>query len=79
MEKASRTSPAPAMAMNPAGTVKVHFTMPIPLRKKAVRGLMIREFIISPVMVESRTAGMKLSAVCRMSCLVVKPSAFMIP
>ena len=39
--KANSRSPAPAIAMAPTGTVKVHFTIPIPLKNSAVSGLMM--------------------------------------
>lgn len=71
-------SPTPAIEMKPIG-INVHFTTPIPLKNIETNGLMTNEFTISPRMVEHIIAGIKDSAVCKMSCLVVNPSDFIIP
>lgn len=69
--KASATNPAPAAAMNPIGTIKVHFTIPMPLRNSAIKGLINRPLNISPTAVDRIMAGIKLRAVCRINCPVV--------
>ena len=77
--KAKSIIPRPARILKPAGTVKVHFTIPMPLINTAVSGLIIKLQILIPIIVEMTTAGIKDSAVWRISCLVVKPRAFRIP
>ena len=77
--KANSTSPAPAMATNPVGTEKVHFTIPIPRKNREINGLINKQLTISPSTVAPTIAGRKESAVCSINCPLVKPSAFRIP
>ena len=77
--KDKSTSPIPAMEINPIGTMKVHFTMPNPLKNSDISGFITRPPTISPMMVEMMIAGINESAVCKISCFVVKPSAFNMP
>lgn len=50
-----------------------------PLKNRAVSGLMMKPHTVSPKAVDSRTVGMKDSAICKISWPVVKPRAFMMP
>ncbi len=68
--KESTTRPAPAAAMKPPGTIKVHFTIPMPLRNSAIKGLISRLLTISPTAVDKIMAGIKLRAVCRISSVI---------
>ncbi len=68
--------PIPERKIKPTGILKVHFTMPIPLKNNEVSGLMMKALTVSPTTVERIIAGIKDKAVCKMSCLVVKPSDF---
>jgi len=77
--KANRIRPIPAAMTNPTGTEKVHLTIPIPLRNNAVNGLIIRLHTINPIMEDTIMVGINDSAVCRISCPVVKPRDFSIP
>ena len=61
------TSPAPTMAINPIGTVNVHFTIPMPLKNNAVKGLMMILHTLNPTIVETIVAGINDSVVCRIS------------
>ena len=75
----NNTNPAPAVILNASETLNVHFTIPIPFKNNAVRGLMNIELAVMPAIVEIITAGIKLAAVCNISCPVVYPIAFIIP
>ena len=75
----SRHSVAKANRIRPTGTEKVHLTIPIPLRNNAVNGLIIRLHTINPIMEDTIMVGINDSAVCRISCPVVKPRDFSIP
>ncbi len=79
MAKDNRISPAPATVMRKTGTVKEHFTIPMLFKNRATSGLMMKLHKIRPAMEERTTAGIKLRAVCKISCLVVNPRAFRIP
>ena len=77
--KANSTRQMPAMMINPTGTVKVHLTMPIPLKNNAVNGLIRKAHTVKPTAAERMVAGINDAAVCKINCRVVKPSAFMMP
>lgn len=77
--KVANTSPTPAARVKPAGTIKVHFTMPRPLINPDSRGLMPMQLSTVPTITEIITVGIKLKAVCRISCPVVYPKAFRMP
>ncbi len=62
-EKVNSTSMIPAAAIIAAGILNVHLTIPMLLKNTAVRGLIIKEQIVSPIIVESMTAGIRLAAV----------------
>ena len=79
MPKDSNISAIPATVIKPTGTVKVHFNMPRLLKKTLNSGFMTRLLTKSPTTVERIIAGINESAVCKMSCFVVKPSDFKIP
>ncbi len=53
--------------------------MPIPLKNIAISGFIIRILTVIPTAAEIITDGIKLIAVCTISCPVVKPRAFKIP
>ncbi len=69
----------PEMNKNGTGMAKVHFTIPILLKKKDKRGLIAKLLKIKPKMVETMRDGIKDRAVWMTSCFVVKPRAFSIP
>lgn len=79
VKNANSTTPIPAAVMKPIGIVNVHFTIPIPFKNNAVRGLIMKLHPISPAAVERTVAGINDNAVCKISCFVVKPSAFITP
>ena len=79
MPKDRSVSPIPAIVANTIGILNVHFTMPSELKNSAVSGLIVRQLIISPITVEIIIAGINESAVCTMSCFVVKPNDLSIP
>ena len=64
---ANSTSPTPAAAMNPTGTVKVHFTIPMSLKNNAVSGFITRLDTVRPMAVDKMVVGINERAVCRMS------------
>ena len=72
-------SPNPANTENKIGILNVHFTMPSELKNNAVSGLIIIQLIIIPITVEIIIVGINESAVCTMSCFVVKPNDLSIP
>ena len=72
-------SPMPASVINTTGTLKVHLTIPILLKNRLMSGFIIRPPTIIPITVEIMIAGIKDSAVCNISCFVVKPSDFKSP
>ena len=69
----------PATVANTIGILNVHFTMPSELKNSDKSGLMVRQLIITPITVEIIIAGINESAVCKMSCFVVKPNDLSIP
>lgn len=71
--------PVPATALNTAGMLNVHFTMPIELKNSDISGFITRQLTIMPTTVDRIIAGINDSAVCNISCLVVKPNDFSIP
>ena len=77
--KVNNISPMPVIVINPTGTAKEHFIIPRVLKNTDSRGLIIKQLTISPIMDERIMAGINDNAVCKISCLVVKPSAFIIP
>lgn len=72
-------SPIPAIVTNAIGILNVHFTMPSELKNSDISGLITRQLIIIPITVEIIIVGINESAVCIMSCFVVKPNDFKIP
>ena len=72
-------SAVPATVTNRIGILNVHFTMPIVLKNSDISGLMTRQLIIMPITIEKMIAGINENAVCRISCLVVKPNDYSIP
>ena len=79
MPNEASASPSPPKVTNVTGMPNVHLTMPIPLRNSATSGLITKQLIIMPVTIEIIIAGINDSAVCNISCLVVKPRDFKIP
>ena len=79
MPKERSISPVPAGTENAKGIPNVHFTIPIELKNSDISGLMAIQLIIIPITVETIIAGINESAVCKMSCFVVKPNDFKIP
>ena len=79
MQNDSSKSPAPATVTNATGIEKVHFTIPIGLKNSDTSRLIIRQLIITPITVEIMITGINDSAVCKISCFVVKPNDFKIP
>lgn len=57
----------PATVTNITGISKVHLTMPIELKNSDISGFITRQLTIIPTAVESITAGINESAVCRIS------------
>ena len=76
---ANSISTMPETAIKTVETVKVHFTIPIPLKNNATNGLIITAETISPTITEIIVVGINDNAVCRISCGVVYPKAFIIP
>ncbi len=74
-----KISPIPATVEKTIGILNVHFTMPIELKNSDISGLITRQLTIIPTTVEAMIAGIKDSAVCKTSCLVVKPKDLSIP
>ena len=72
-------SPIPASVEKATGISNVHFTIPIVLKNNDISGLITAQLIIIPRNVERITAGINESAVCKISCLVVKPIDLSIP
>ncbi len=72
-------SPIPAIAEKTIGILKVHFTMPSELKNSDRSGLIATQLIIIPITVEIIVAGINENAVCKISCLVVNPSDFIMP
>lgn len=79
IEKESPIMPIPAAVIKPMGTGNLHFTMPISLKNRPSSGFMVKPLTASPAADERTTYGINDSAVCRISCLVVKPRDFKIP
>lgn len=67
------------MITSPAGTVNVHFTIPILLKNKDINGFITMHPTASPTMVDNIIGGIKETVVWTISCLVVKPKDFIIP
>ena len=74
-----RIRPNPANTENKIGILNVHFTMPSELKNSDISGLMVRQLTIIPTTVDRIIAGINESAVCKMSCFVVKPNDLSIP
>lgn len=72
-------SPIPATALNKTGMLNVHFKMPIELKNSDISGLITKQLKTMPITVERITAGINESAVCIISCFVVKPNDLSIP
>ena len=72
-------SPVPAIIEKPIGILNVHFTMPSELKNSDISGFITRQLAIMPIMVEIIIVGINESAVCTMSCFVVKPNDLSIP
>ena len=79
MANDKRISPTPATVIKTMGILNVHLTMPRLPKNSAVSGFMMRLHTMSPTTVEIIIAGINERAVCKTSCLVVKPSDFKIP
>ncbi len=71
--------PNPANTENKIGILNVHFTMPSELKNSDISGLITRQLTIMPTTVDRIIAGINESAVCKMSCFVVKPNDLSIP
>ena len=67
MPKDKRTSPIPAPAIKPAGTVNVHYNMPKLLKNKLRSGLMVKLLTTNPTTTDIIIAGINERAVCKMS------------
>ena len=72
-------SAIPAIVANTIGILNVHFTMPNELKNSDISGLIARQLKIIPITVEIIIVGINESAVCTMSCFVVKPNDLSIP
>ena len=72
-------SPIPAITEKAIGILNVHFTMPSELKNSDISGLIERQLTIMPITVEIIIVGINESAVCTMSCFVVKPNDLSIP
>ena len=72
-------SAIPATVTNRIGILNVHFTMPNELKNSDKSGLITRQLTIMPTTVDRIIAGINESAVCTMSCFVVKPNDLSIP
>ena len=79
MPNASNIRPIPAKTTNRYGIPNVHFIMPIELKNSDISGFIAMQLIIMPTTVEIIIAGINDSAVCIISCFVVKPIDFKIP
>ena len=74
-----RISPIPAIIEKTTGILNVHFTIPSELKNSDISGFITRQLTIIPTTVESIIAGRNESAVCSISCFVVKPNDLSIP
>ena len=72
-------SPIPATVTNRIGILNVHFTIPSELKNSDISGFITRQLAIMPIIVEIIIVGINESAVCTMSCFVVKPNDLSIP
>lgn len=72
-------SPIPASVEKATGMLNVHLTIPIELKNNDISGLITRQLTIMPTTVDRIIAGINESAVCKMSCFVVKPNDLSIP
>ena len=72
-------SAIPASVEKATGMLNVHLTIPIELKNNDISGLITRQLTIMPTTVDRIIAGINVSAVCTISCLVVKPNDLSIP